>query len=127
MSRGARWLAVGALALAACQSTVASPVIDTWPIGEEYRCAAGDTRCQALIPTAMRGLDEREPGHPPVTGATLHREGFQPDASGRAIIYVRSGDCCSVVVLSLATGELRAIGVGYPGVSEDAIAIHWGP
>lgn len=43
------------------------------------------------------------------------------------ILNVRSGNCCSVVRFELADGSVRAIGVGFPGVSDIPIAINYGP
>ena len=116
-----------ALVVVACSPNAPSPVIDTWPVGEEYACDAGDARCQALIPTAIAGLDARNPGHAPVLSVSLHREGALLGPSGEQILMTRSGDCCSVAVLQLANGEIRAIGVGYPGVSDVPVAIPEGP
>ena len=38
---------------------------------------------------------------------------------------IRSGGCCHVLVVELADGSTRAIGVGYPGISQEAVAIPW--
>ena len=102
-------------------------MVDTWPVGQEFVCATDQPRCNALIDAAIDGLDTREPGHAPLTSATLHLEGGYLDAAGSIILPTRSGDCCSVVVFQLTNGEVRAIGVGYPGISDVPVAIPWGP
>lgn len=123
-------LVVGAaLLVGACSlpPATASPVIDTWPIGDQYQCSGGDARCAALVPAAIKGLDRWRPGHADVVTVKLHREGILLDALGNPILLTRSGDCCSVAVFQLAGGEVRAIGVGYPGISPEPEAVLQGP
>ena len=82
--------------------------------------------CQEEIRVALAGLDARDPGHAAVVSARLHREGavFDP-ATGNQILMTRSGSCCQVLVVELADGTTSAIGVGYPGISQEAVAIPW--
>jgi hypothetical protein len=102
----------------------ADPVIDSWPVGEPLDCPDAG-RCAELVRVGLEGFDERDPGHAPVVATELHREGGFVDPSGRRILTTRSGGCCQVLLMRLADGSTRAIGVGYPGVSDEAIAIPW--
>ena len=53
-------------------------------------------------------------------------EGLGIDAkSGKVGPHIRSGPCCSVLVMTLADGTKRAIGVGSPGASGQIVAIPW--
>ena len=128
-SRIARALLL-AVALASCSHAVLppvrDPVVDGWPIGPEQACNA-DPRCPILLDTARIGLDRRDPGHPLVIRVSLHTEGVTLDANGKQILTKRSGGCCSVARFELADGSVRAIGVGYPGISETPMAIDFGP
>ena len=110
--------------VAGCGPT-ASPVIDTWPVGDEQDCATLPT-CAELTRVGLMGLALRDPGHPPVVNTHVHAEGaiIDPD-TGNQILLTRSGACCSVLVVDHADGTRSAIGVGYPGVSREAIAIPW--
>lgn len=112
------------LALGAC-TPAADPVIDTWPVGDPLEC--GDARyCDELIEVGLEGLDERNPRHAPVVAAGIHHEGaLVASLTGRRILTTRSGDCCHVLVVELADGSTRAIGVGYPGLGGKAAAIPW--
>jgi hypothetical protein len=103
------------------------PVVDGWPIGDEKACAPDDGRCMALMPVAIDGFDAQNPGHPPIVRATLHVEGPLFDANGNHLLVTRSGSCCSVVLVELADGSIRAVGVGYPGVSQTPMAFPTGP
>lgn len=116
-------LLVGLFA-AACKPA-ADPVIDTWPIGEALECA--DARyCDELVRVGLAGLSQRNPGHARVVASRLHHEGgFIDPSTGHGILTTRSGGCCKVLVVELADGSARAIGVGYPGVSDEAVAIPW--
>lgn len=57
----------------------------------------------------------------------LHNEGVTRDADGNTILHTRSGQCCRVVRFELADGSVRAIGVGFPGISDIPIAVDYGP
>lgn len=116
----------GAACLAACVPAPPATIIDGWAVGEAKVCPAGDERCFALLPEASRGLDRRDPGHPPVVRATLHEEGAYRSPGGSILLPIRSGDCCDVAVFELADGTTRAIGVGYPGISQVPMAIDYG-
>jgi hypothetical protein len=117
------------LVLAGCglAPTGGDPIIDTWPVGPPYQCE-DLKRCEEQIAAGLEGLAVRNPGHAPVAAARLHVEGAYVDpASGNRILVTRSGGCCRVLVVELADGTTRAIGVGYPGISREAVAIPWGP
>jgi hypothetical protein len=61
-----------------------------------------------------------------MAAAHLHHEGeFVDPSTGDRTLSVRSGGCCQVLVIELADGSTRAIGVGYPGVSDEAVAVPW--
>lgn len=122
-------VAMAVLALAGCDLVSSGPVavVDGWPIGRERPCAIGDARCTDLMPVAINGFDRRDPGHAPIVRATLHDEGTMIDAQGNHILMTRSGACCSVALFELSDGSVRAIGVGYPGVSDIPVAIETGP
>jgi hypothetical protein len=122
-----RWssLALIAIAAAAC-ARAGDPVVDGWPIGPQRDCERHDD-CHALLVLATAALDRRDPGHAAIVNVTLHNEGAIVDASGNTILMTRSGACCSVARFELADGTVRAIGVGYPGVSKEPIALDYGP
>jgi hypothetical protein len=107
-------------------SRVGDPVVDGWAIGPEQWCAT-TTNCPALLDTARAGLDRRDPRHADVLRVTLHDEGATFEADGDQILHTRSGSCCSVARFELADGSIRAIGVGYPGISQEPIAVDYGP
>jgi len=115
--------------LAACDpgSTPPDPIVDGWPIGAEQSCSPDDARCTALMPAALSFFEQHNRQHQTVVRATLHREGSLVDAQGTHILMTRSGACCSVALLELADGSIRAIGVGYPGVSQTPMAFDIGP
>lgn len=98
------------------------PVIDQWPVGRAMACGT-DTKCLDLVPAARVGLDQRNPGHAPITSVTIHEEGVGADG----IMTKRSGGCCAVAVFQLADGSVRAIGVGYIGVSTAPGTVDYGP
>lgn len=101
------------------------PVIDTWRVGGLLECPDAD-RCAELVRVGLQGLDERDPGHAHVVATELHIEGALMDPStGGRILMTRSGGCCQVLLMRLADGSTRAIGVGYPGISDEAVAIPW--
>ena len=110
-----------------CQSAVepavepagqAYPVVDTWPIGDEA-VDCSEIRCDELVAAGLAGLAERDPGHAEVVEAKLHAGG-SPTAP-----VTFSGVCCWVLVVDLADGSTRAIGVGYPGISDEPAAVPW--
>ncbi len=110
-------LALG-LAVVACGG--GPPVIDTWPIGElTYDCDRGS--CEAMIEAARSGLDHRDPGHADVTNVEIHKLGQEVDAQGRPILTTMSGGPPRVALFELEDGSRRAIGVGYPGVSQTLV------
>jgi hypothetical protein len=118
-------VAAAAWALSACGGQ--GSIVDGWGIGAPYTCGANtdpdpECPCAALLPLAGHALDRRDPGHAPVVEAQLHEEG--PDAAGSPVI--RSSPFL-VAVFRLADGSTRAIGVGYPGVSTEPMALDYGP
>jgi hypothetical protein len=106
------WLPVVAALLLGCATPRDASVIDGWEIGPSVSCDHGGspTRCEALVPFAVRALDRLHPGHAPIDTATLHE--WLP---ARDRVY--SGGPPQVVVIELADGTIRAIGVDYFGVS----------
>jgi hypothetical protein len=100
------------------------PMVDTWPIGPELPCDEAN-RCAELTSAGLAGLDARDPGHAPVVATSLHAEGTLVDAQGRHVMNDRSGGPFGVLVIVLADGATRAIGVGYPGISPSAMAFPW--
>lgn len=115
------------LTVASCSTLRESPVVDGWPVGDPQDCATPQARCPELLAEATTGLGRREKGHAPVVRATLHIEGVVLDEEGNQMLWTRSGACCSVALFELADGSVHAIGVGYPGISGDPIAIDYGP
>lgn len=106
------WLVVMGALLLGCATPRDSSVIDGWEIGPPVSCDDSEppTRCQALVPFAVRALDHLQPGHAPIDTATLYE--WLP---ARDRVY--SGGAPQVVVIELADGTIRAIGVDYFGVS----------
>lgn len=127
---GATAMMVAAVAAGcgAAPAASASPIIDTWPVGDEFPCQLHPETCRTYIPVAVRGFDERDPGHGEVLDVVLHYEGGYLDpASGNVILPTRSGGCCLVAVIHLPEDEIRAIGVGKIGISDVPQPVPWGP
>lgn len=101
-----------------------NPVVDTWPIGPEVTCDE-QARCAELTTAGLAGLDTRDPGHAPVVSTSLHAEGALVDAQGHLVPILRTGGPFMVLEAVLADGTTHAIGVGYPGISQTAVAIEW--
>ena len=115
-------------ALVACHAQ-RDPIIDSWPVGAAYECQdeSGQTQCADMVRVGLAGLDTRDPGHAPVVATQLHREvAFTDDFSGEQKRVNRSGSC-SVLVVDLADGSTRAIGVCYVGRGEVPIAVPESP
>jgi len=125
MRRLGRVLALAAcLALTGCSA--GDRVVDTWPIGDPSDCPAPSPRCEELTRVGLAGFDSRDPGHLAIVSARLHAEGgFMNPKTGGTILMKRSGGCCQVLVVELADNSTHAIGVGYPGISDVAIAVPW--
>jgi hypothetical protein len=106
------WLLVVAALLLGCATPPATSVIDGWEIGPSVDCNLYEppTPCDALVPFALRALDRFHPGHAPTDTATLHE--WLP-----AMDRVYTSGAPQVVVIELADGTIRAIGVDYFGVS----------
>lgn len=115
------------LAAAACTTLRESPVVDGWPVGDPLDCTTPRARCPELLAEATAGLGRRELGHAPIVRATLHIEGVVLDDDGNQILWTRSGACCNVALFELEDGSVHAIGVGYPGIARDPVAIDYGP
>ena len=94
-------------------------VVDGWGIGAPYACTDLDPErpCSALIPFAGQVFDRRDPGHVPVVWAQLHEE--EPIVSRTSPLFI--------AVFQLADGSIRAIGVGYPGIATEPMALDSGP
>ena len=113
-------LALG-VAMAACRP-VSDPVIDSWPIGAPTSdCVRGS--CEVMIDAAGARLDIRDRGPADVVKVTIHEIGRFVNAQGQVVLTTSSGGPPRVVVFELADGTRRAIGVGYPGISEDPVAM----
>ena len=101
------------------------PVVDGWVIGvEECNETAG---CQDYVDAATAQLGQRDAGHAAIVRTSVHSEGRYYDELGRSILWTRSGGCCLVVRFELADQSIRAIGAGYPGVSQTIMAFDYGP
>jgi hypothetical protein len=118
---------VGLVALFAACST-SDPVIDGWSIGRETGCPRGATTCDDFVQAGLKAFDERDPAHPAVARWEIHAEGvwYDPKTGTRAL-RTMSGSCCDVLVLRLEDGTTAAIGVGYPGISQEPVGLPWGP
>ena len=114
-----------ALVLVACGPFGPSPLVDGWPIGDEYACS--DPACAPFMEIAIDGLEDRDAGHAPIARATLHELGVLIGDDGKPVLLVYSGGQPSVVLFELADGSTRAIGVKYIGISDEASAMPWGP
>jgi len=129
VTRASRIVFVLAVALTAvaCAAIRESPVVDGWPVGDALDCTTARDRCPELLVEATAGLDRREPGHAPIVHATLHVEGVVLDENGNQILWTRSGSCCNVALFELEDGSVHTMGVGYPGIARDPVAIDYGP
>jgi len=106
--------------VAGCRDDVrADPVIDTFPVGSLADCRE---RCLPAIAVATDAFDALAPGHPAIVKVTLHDLGREVNAAGEVILQLRSGGPMWVAVFELEDGSVRAIGVGYPGVSREPVA-----
>jgi hypothetical protein len=116
------WLVVVAALLLGCATSPGSTVIDGWEIGPSVDCNRYEppTHCQALVAFAVRALDHFHPGHAPIGTVTLHE--WLP-----AMDRVYSSGPPQVVVIELAGGTIRAIGVDYVGVSTLPTILEMGP
>jgi hypothetical protein len=122
------WVAAFAIVLAGCALANGSgnvgTVVDGWGIGPQFTCpfVDPDRPCAALLPLAVSALDRRNPAHAAIVSSQLHEEG--PDASGNLVIRSTPFE---VAVFQLADGSVSAIGVGYPGVATEPMALDYGP
>jgi hypothetical protein len=130
-------VAVGFAAIAlvgACLSghpvIAADTLIDGWSIGPEEACASDHVQspnCGQRLSVAIRGLDRRNRHHASVVRIAMHDEGQYRDPSGQVGLVARTGNCCTVAVLELSDGSIRAIGVGTAGISRALKAFDYGP
>jgi hypothetical protein len=100
------------------------PIVDGWPIGAPDTCQPGEP-CVELLELAARQLGRRDPDHAAVVRVDWHRWGRIVDDDGRVLIG-RSGRW-HVARFELADGSVRAIGVGFPGISDIPVAVDYGP
>ena len=85
--------------------------------------ACGRLVSDPMIDAAGARLDIRNRGHADVVTVTIHEIGRFVNAQGQVVLTTSSGGPPRVVVFELADGTRRAIGVGYPGISEDPVAM----
>ena len=105
----------------------AVPVVDGWRVGPIAECSAGD-RCPELLAAAAAGLDRRVPDHAAIAAATLHMEGALVDPeTGDLVLSTRSGGATYVARFELVDGTVRAIGVGFPGISREPVVFDGAP
>jgi hypothetical protein len=122
---------VGAMvaAVAACRPTASGAVIDGFAIGAQSECSERSeyeaAECRTYIPLATAALDRRDPGHAPIVSVTLHEQ-LYPGDDGVPRLAVCSGGCMNVAVFRLLDGSVRAIAVGTPGVSTEAMTVDYG-
>lgn len=98
----------------------APPIVDGWRVGPVLECAPDD-RCPELVGAVRAGIGA---GEPAVESIVLHREGVRIDpATGGTVLNTRSGGPIHVAVVTLADGTVRAIGVGFPGISREPVVL----
>jgi hypothetical protein len=115
---------IGLLVAAGACASPETAVIDTWRVGATLDC--GDARCRTALDAGLRGLTVRDRGQAPVESASLHAQATCRDpATGQEILSTRSGGPIWVLVATLADGSTHAIGVGYPGISQDPVVFDW--
>lgn len=117
---------LSAAALVAGCAILASPLIDTWPVGDALPECEDALYCEAQIRVGLEGLDARDPGHAPVVSSELHRLGTCVElATGRLISLTYGGYGPDVLVVRLADGSTLAIGVGGRGIDPGPYASDW--
>jgi hypothetical protein len=99
------------------------PIVDGWPIREPMSCVP-EERCAELLELAARRLDRRDQDRAAVVEAVMHYEGMILDDHG-SWLNTHTGRVY-VARFELADGSVRAIGVGFPGVSDTPIAYDYG-
>lgn len=102
--------------------------IDGWLIGSVATCTDRTVTaegvevqrgtCAELMAAAARAFDARDPNHAPVVRSQLYDRRSPPGSYG-GLQFVQ--------VFQLVDGSLRAIGVGWPGVSVTPYTIDYGP
>ena len=120
----AGWFVLGSRGI---ESPGTGRTIDGWPVGEagceDRVVTSGDDveiargRCTDLLTAATSELDQADTGHAAVQSAALHRNVAMHGDGGRQY----------VAVFGLADGTMRAIGVGWVGVSTEPTAVEYGP
>jgi hypothetical protein len=93
--------ALVATAMSAC-ALLPARVIDGWRIGAAVDCTQHD--CPAIVREATRGLDVIAPGHPAIAATSVVEWAFE-------VMPTVSSGLPFVVVLGLADGSVRAVGV----------------
>jgi hypothetical protein len=95
---------------------VADPVIDTWPVGPAFdwatRFPESPDAADEWVRVGLAGLDDRERDHPAVVATEWHEEGLFVDPETSHVAWRQySGGPHLVLVMTLADGSTRAIGV----------------
>jgi hypothetical protein len=104
-------LVLGGCAGPVTQRVAVGPIIDGFPLGEPVGCGTAFYRCDDLIALARSALDERDPGHANIVGASPYHEDLQsPALFDPSIPHARSGQVF-VVVFDLADSSRHASGV----------------
>jgi hypothetical protein len=114
-----------ALAVLGCSALTPNMIVNGWSVGDVKACE--EPRCAAQIPVAQAALEQYRPDHAPLVKLTIHEEGGYPRGDGTVAVPFRSGGCCDVALFQLSDGSVYAVGVGYPGVSEEPTAVERGP
>ena len=122
-------LATALLLLGGCTpglSVAPGSVVDGWRIGQPVTCTDfdSDSACAEYIPTAIAGLESRNPGHLPIAEIALYGHG---DPFGNTVLMTCSGGCSILAVAVLVDGSVLAIAVGTPGVSTHPHTFDYGP
>lgn len=95
--------------------------VDGLTVGGELGCSAAN-RCEEMKEAGLHALEQRKPGHAPVVSARLHRYVYIND-QGDEYLPSLSGGKMDVLVVVLLDGSKHAIRVGFPGISQDPVAI----
>lgn len=113
---------LAAAAVASCGGS--DRVVDTWPIGGIVACEG--SYCDAEVRVGLAELDVRNPGHAAVTSTEMHVLGSCTDpTTGQRKVLNMGGFSPSVLLVRLADGSTRAIGVGGRGIDPGPYAFDW--
>ena len=113
-------LVAGGVLLFAWRALVPT-VVGGWSVGAAADC---DEHSCGGEPGALAALDEDEPGHPAVVATAWHR--IDPCPDGLTAMYGGFGPT-RVLLVTLADGSKRAIGVGGMGTSRGPHPYGTGP